>query len=504
MRTKKALYNMSTSMLAQIVSIICGLITPRLILSAFGSTYNGVINSAAQFLSIVSILRLGIAGATRVALYKTLAGEDTLGTSRIMKATKQYMRKISGIIVVYTVLLMFVYPLVSHNDLDKIDCALIIGIVSISTFAEYFFGISNITLLSADQSEYVTSILNIVSLICNTIITAILIRLGCSIFAVKLGSSLVFLLSPAVLNYYVKRKYHLITDCEPDNSAIKQRGAVAFHSIANIIHSNTDILILTFFADAKLISVYTVYNMVTGKIKSLVQVFTSGMEAAFGNMWAKNEKETLKIVFSAFETGIYTLTGILFSCVGILLLSFIRIYTDGVTDIEYVRPGLAILITVTEAVFCIRQPYLLLVQATGSYEETKRGAMVEAIINLTTSIVLVSFLGVNGVIVGTLIANTFRTLQYALYISRRILSRPFYEVIKRIIILIADAICICSVSYFASKLIVYPTGWGSWLVCAFIVFIIASVISILFMIIFYNKDSKYIINKFHGFVLKRG
>jgi len=93
MRSKKALKNLSVSMLYQIISIICGLITPRLILGAYGSTYNGVVNSAKQFLSMVTILNLGIAGATRVALYKTLADKDNLATSRIVKATQIYMRK---------------------------------------------------------------------------------------------------------------------------------------------------------------------------------------------------------------------------------------------------------------------------------------------------------------------------------------------------------------------------------------------------------------------------
>ena len=88
MRTKKAFKNIMASMSYQVISIICGLITPRLLLLAFGSTYNGVVVSATQFLSMITILNVGIAGATRVALYKTLAVNDVLGTSRIVKANK--------------------------------------------------------------------------------------------------------------------------------------------------------------------------------------------------------------------------------------------------------------------------------------------------------------------------------------------------------------------------------------------------------------------------------
>lgn len=68
MRTKKAVLNMVFGLIYQVIAIICGLITPRLILATFGSTYNGVISSATQFLNMINILTLGITGTTRVAL----------------------------------------------------------------------------------------------------------------------------------------------------------------------------------------------------------------------------------------------------------------------------------------------------------------------------------------------------------------------------------------------------------------------------------------------------
>ena len=144
------MWNIVSSMIYQIVSIVCGLIVPRLILRTFGSTYNGVAESAMQFLSMVTVLNVGIAGATRVAFYQTLANGDELGTSRIYKSNKQYMHKVAGVIVGYAVVLMAIYPYVSHNDLAHWECSLLIGIVSIRTFGEYFFGISNRTLLDAD------------------------------------------------------------------------------------------------------------------------------------------------------------------------------------------------------------------------------------------------------------------------------------------------------------------------------------------------------------------
>lgn len=489
---------MSSSLIYQIASIICGLITPRLILVAFGSTYNGVVSSATQFLNLISILTMGITGATRLALYKTLSAKDTVGTSRIMKAMKLYMRKVGLGVIVYAAALSILYPFISNSDLPYWQSGLLVAIVSIGTFAQYFFGISNQTLLNADQSNYITSFLDVIKIISNTICVAILISMGCNIFIVKLGSSVVYLITPIILEIYVKRKYHLISDCKPSKAGLEQRGAVAVHSIANIVHDNTALVILTIFTDVKLVSVYTVYYLVVGKIKQLLQVVTSGMEAAFGDMWVKHEEKNLERNFSGFEYLIYTFTAVVFSCVGMLILPFIARYTAGVTDIEYLRTDLAILITVAEAIFCIRQPYLILVYATGNYKSTYIGAIIEAILNITISLIAVQFWGIVGVIVGTLVANSFRTIQYMFFISRKVLKRNIVCVLKRMIWCAVTIVINCLISYIIIKNIDFSLDWFGWIFEAVIVFLVAAIITILTSVLCYRKDMKLLID-----ILKR-
>jgi len=487
MRTKKAFYNIVISMIYQIVSIICGLITPRLILSAFGSTYNGVVASATQLLSIISVLTLGIAGATRVALYPALAKNDIMAISRIMKATKNYMRKVALGIIIYALVLMIIYPFISHNSLSHFENALIIGIVSIGTLAEYLLGQSNHALLSADQSLYVVNFFNIIGLITNTILTAILIKLGYSIFIVKLSASIVFFVIPIIINAYINKKYHLITDCEPDYTGIKNRGAVAFHSVANIVHSNTDLVILTIFTDAKEISVYTVYYLVLGKIKSIMNVFTQGMEAAFGNMWVKGEYENLAKNFHTFEFVLHLFTTIFFSCVTVLIIPFISLYTKGVTDANYILKDFAYLACLAEAIYCVRQPYLILVQATGSYEQTKVGAGIEAGLNLACSIVLVNYMGINGVIVGTLVANMFRTIQYALFVANHILNNHSREFIARILCIIFSSLLAISASQLLVSHICITT-WQTWISGALLSFGVSVFINTLIQALFYRES----------------
>lgn len=488
MRTKKAFYNVISSSVMQLTSIVCGLIAPRLILEAFGSTYNGVINSANQLLGFISILNLGIAGATRVALYDSLAQNDIEKTSGIILATKKYMCKVGLCLIVYTVVLSFIYPLISHNSLDYGDAVYIILIVGISSFSEYFFGLTNQILLTADQASYVFNIINISKTIINTILIAILIKLNSSIFIVKLGSSIVFFISPLILNFYVKKRYKLISNCKADDSAIKNRGAVAFHSIANIVHNNVDILVLTLILDAKVISVYTVYYLVVGKCKSLMTIFTTGIEGAFGNIWAKKEYDRLKTVFKIYECTIFSITSVLFSCVCILLLPFIRLYTKNIDDINYNRMGLAFLFTISETVYSIRNPYVTIVQAAGRYSETRNGAICEAFINLILSIVLVFFYGIIGVVFSTLVANLFRTVQYALYSSKHILNRPISFFLYEIIWFIIDFSLILLVHYTFFNRIINIENWKDWIIYATITFIYSAIITSLMATIFYRSE----------------
>jgi len=494
MRTRKAFYNVTITMTYQMISIICGLITPRLILRTFGSTYNGVVASAEQLLSMISLLTLGIAGATRVALYPPLAKGDMQGVSRVMKANRSFMRKVSACVIVYALLLMLIYPFISHNDLTHLETAVLIGIVAIGTFADYFYSLSNQTLLMADQTSYILYAIKTVAIILDTLLTALLIWLGCSIFVVKLSASLLLFLSPMVMDIYVRRRYRLDYSCEPDHEALAQRGAAAFHSIANIIHESTDLVVLTVFTDAKVISIYTVYYLVIGKVKAIMRVFQSGMEGAFGNMWAKGERDTLDRHFRTYEFILSALTAVIYSCVGLLILPFIANYTSGVTDIEYIRPAFAVLMTVTEAVYCVRIPYQLLVQATGNYEATKNGAMQEAIINIVTSVLLVWRIGIEGVIIGTLLANVFRTVQYAAFVSDRILMRDRMQVVLRVLWLVGTSALICAADTGANAALsgagVLAYGWLSWVLQAAVCFVIASLITLGTSAALYRGDLK--------------
>ena len=492
LRSKKAIANIITALLLQIVSVICGLIVPRIIIATFSSSVNGLISSINQFLGFIILFEAGVGGVTRAALYKPLANKNTDSISRIIKATENFFRIVGLIFIGYLLLLSFLYPYTVSSDFDYAFTLSLVIIIGISTFVQYFYGMSYQILLGADQRQYFNTCLQIATIIINSILTIVLIYFNASIHVVKLGSAIVFIIRPIILYLYVNKKYNVIKNCIPDNNAIKQRWDGFGHHIAYLIRSNSDIVILTLLTNTIEVSVYSVYFMIVSGIQKIISTFSTGLEAAFGNILAKGENEKLEKNFSIFEFISYSSTTLLYTCTALLILPFIKIYTQSITDANYIRPEFAYFFIVGQALYCFRMPYHSLVLAAGHYKQTRNGAFVEAIINVFISIIFTYKFGLIGVAIGSLAAMFFRTVQYMLYLSKHILRKSALNLFKRFGVSLLNCIIILVIV----KGISYPNvdTYTEWILYAVIVTVIAAFITLVTGIIFYMKDIKNLFN----------
>lgn len=500
-RTKKAFLNVISGIAAEFVSLACGLILPRLILTSYGSAYNGITQSISQFISYISLMKAGIGGATAVALYKPLAEDDNQKISEILAATEEFMRKIAMIFAVFVIAMACVYPLLVKDEFGWLFTASLVLIISISTFGQYYFGFTYQMLLSADQKDYITTFLGILTTIVNTILSIILIRNNFSIHVIKLGSSLANLITPLSLYFYVRKKYNLIRDVEPNRDLIPQRWDATAHEVASFINNNTDVVLLTLFTNMSEISVYTVYHYVISNLKKIVTQATVGFGAAFGDMYAKNEIDLMHQNLGIFELIIYSLTTILYSVALVMIIPFVAIYTDGVTDIEYIRPYFA-LVTIIASIFnCIRVPYRVIVINVGHYRQTKNGAIMEAVLNIVVSILGCIKFGLIGVALGTLVAMIFRTLQYSIYLSKNIMYRDIRYFIKHVVLLFSIILAV----YLISKLYmpVVVANWFHWAIFATITTVIAIILTVATDYLLYKEDLFNLIDKLKKNFLKK-
>ena len=476
--------NIIASLLFQVVTIICGFIVPRLIISNYGSDVNGLVTSITQFLAYITLLEAGFGPVIKSILFKPIVKNDKETIKKILKASEKIFRKISYIFIAYIIVLCFVFPLIVSNEFESFYTISLILIISISTFAEYYFGMTYKLFLHADQKPYVTHYIQIATLIINTILIIVLVKLGFSIQVVKLVSASIFILRPILHNIYVKKKYNISLKDVEEAYVINQKWDALAQHIAYIIHRNTDIIILTIFSDIKEVSVYAVYMLIINSIRNVVYSFTGGMDASFGKMIAKEEYDKLNDKFKKFVTYYYMISSILFICAFFLIIPFVSLYTKGITDANYIRPIFGYVMLSSVFMLSIKDPYNDLVKVVGHFKQTQKGAFVEAILNLVISIALVFKYGIVGVAIGTLVSTTIRTIELMYYANKNILKTNIFHFIKLIVMIIIEFIIIYALVDFIGEFKI--DTYIDWIIYAIIVTLISMIIIILINLIF-NK-----------------
>lgn len=488
---RKLTLNTIMGILLRVVTILCGFILPRLILGHFGSEINGLVYSVTQFLGIISFLELGVGRVIQSALYQPLVRHDTDQISAILTSGSRFFRRLAGMMLVYVVVLIAVYPFVTSSHFGWMYTAVLIAAISISLFAQYYFGIIDSLLLNADQHGYVQYLAQIVTLILNVAVCAMLIRFDASIHMVKLASSVVFLIRPIYLRFYVNRHYKVNRNVVLQRDPIRQKWSGIAQHVSAVVLDNTDTIVLTLFSTLSNVSVYSVYNYVVFGVRQLYQSATEGLHVTVGNLWAKGEKEKLGILFGGLEAVLHLITVFLFSCTGVLLLPFIRVYTAGIQDTNYLIPVFGALMVLGRGIQCLRTTYNMLILAAGHYQQTQRCHIIAAGMNLVLSLALVHSFGLVGVAVGTVAALMYQTVWMAVYSATHLLIRPL---MRFAVLLFADAALTGLILASTRWLSLSAVTYGGWFLLAMEVTAIAAAITVMFGWFFFRGPIRGMLN----------
>ena len=487
-RKQKLFLNTGAAILNQIITLVCGLILPRLIISHYGSATNGLLSSITQFLAFFSMMEMGVGAVVRASLYKPLAEHDDDAVSRVLISSRRFFRRIGWMLCVYTGTLMVYFPIAVDHANGYLSTVILVGATAFSALSTYLFGIVYQQLLNADQRSYVQLCISAFTTILNTAFGVVLIHMNASIEMVKLLAAFVILLRPVLLKLYVDQHYRINFKLELTEEPIKQKWNGLAQHIATYVLKHADTVILTIFSTLENVSIYYVYHLVTNGLQQMIEILTTGMAALLGNMYVKKESETLNRTFSAFELIIHIFVTLVYSIAGIMILPFVQIYTNEITDANYIVPLFSVLIVTANASFCLRMPYYIMVQAAGHCKETQSSAIIEASLNVVISVALVRRYGLVGVAIGTLIAMLYRSIYLAWYLEGNILFRPFkYFFIHMIVDAATVVLIIMSTRWIPLASV---SSWVALIQYAFLVGIIAVAECFLVNLLFYRSLMK--------------
>lgn len=483
-RKVKTLLNMFTGLLKQFVVLVCSFILPRYMLLYYGSEVTGLVSSITHFLGFITLLEMGVGPVIQANLYKPLAEKNKEQISKILKSSDRFFRRIAYIFILYLIVLAFLLPKIIESDFDSLFTISLLFIISISTFAEYFFGMTYKLLLIADQKAYVQLVLQMGVTILNTIASVILIIKGFSIQAVKLSTAFIFVLRPLVQLLYVRKYYDIDRKIELYEEPIKQKWDGFAQHFAMVVLENAAVVILTLFSTLVNVAIYNVYYAVTSGVKNLVMSAVTGLESLFGDMIARNEKEKLLNTFEIVEFLVHFVVILIFTCSTILIVPFVTVYTRGITDANYNQPLFGFIITMAYCAQCLRVPYLRLVKGAGMFRETRNGALYAMIINIVFTLIGVFTMGLPGVAIGTFIGMIYHTIYFAIFLRKNIIHRNLYHFLYKLLI---DSLVVAFSVLLTRSFVLSSISYLSWFILAIKIFSIVLFIDIFFNIIFNPK-----------------
>ena len=429
MQKSRVIKNLVVSFGSKLLTIALGFIVPRIVLMNYGSDVNGIINSITQIFSYMSLLEAGIALATRDMLYKPIVEKDKDGISYVASVSKNYFKKFTVGYGIGVLLLAIIIPLTWKSSVDKSVIFSLVFFEGMSGVLSFLFTQTQSAILRADGRDYVFSGVTALKSMLGQLGKIVIVSLSIRIDALQVVYCLITILQIVIYKIYFKKHYGWINfKSAPKDAKLKNRNAYVTAEIAWVVFSSTDMVVLSTFVSTMISSVYSIYNLVFGSLTTILNTVYNSVVYLLGQAYHESLEKYTKLhdIFMSAFVGVPT---IVMSVCYILIIPFIRLYTAGVSDINYIYEYVPLLFCIIQLLSFSSYVTRNLTNIGGYAKQAGIVSVIEAAVNLTLSVILVQWLGIYGVLIATVVALPLKAV-YCAYISdRKILKRSMKKTI---------------------------------------------------------------------------
>lgn len=490
-RTEKFLRNSASTALLQVITMASGFIIPKVMLMVYGSEINGLVSSINQFIKYFMLVEAGLSAAVVYSLYKPLAEKDYSRISSIVVAAKNFYNCSGFIFVVLTIGLAIIYPLfVSTEKLSLIEVGILVLVLGVSGALEFFTLAKYRAILTADQKVYVISLASIVYVIVNTLTIAVLAYFNINIVLIMTIALVAVFLRSYILYFFVKKNYsYLNYNAVPDNSALSKRWDALYLQVLGVVQNGVPIILATLFTDLKMVSVYVIYNLIILGVNAILNVFMSGVSSTFGDLIIRKDIIRFQKAYNDFELLYYLLIAGVYGVTFVMIMPFILLYTQGVTDTNYNLPIIGFLMVLNGLMYNIKTPQGMLVISAGLYKETRWQTTTQALILVILGVILGSMYGLYGILIASILSNLYRDIDLVYFIPKYVTKMPTKNTVYRII-----AVCVITALIYTPFLYIdiNINDFFMWIIMTVGVVLYSLIIVLMYIVIFERKTLKEI------------
>ena len=480
-RTKLAVNNVLAGLVNKGLSMILEFVSRAIFIQVLGVELLGVNSVFISIVQMLSLAELGITNAMVFSFYKPLAQQDH---EKLAALVAFYRRIYIAIAVVVFLLGVVTVPFLGGIlQLEKVPNDLVFGylLFVLDTAVSYLF-VYRTTLIRADQRGFVITkyemLINTVRSIAQIVL---LVQFGSYIGYIVLkviGTISINIVS----SRRAKRDYPFISEPYDDLDKKTKEDVIAvikssfvYRVSASLLNSSTNI-IMSAIVSSVVVGYLANYVTIITAVTSISVVIFTNLTASVGNLAITESSERRLSVFNTMLVVGSILTTVFVTTTTVMSNSFIALWIGE----KYVLPNSTVLLRMgLMFISCYMQVIYSYREAVGLYRKTKYLMLLAAVVNIFLSILLGSWLGVDGILLASILSCVCTYFWYEPVLLYRdyFSSKASFYFRNLAIVLVLTAFL--SVGGLSLVSFVEINGWLSWALCALVCFAISISIPIL-------------------------
>ena len=496
-RTENSIINSAMSIVTQVLTVVLNFAVKTVFIKMLSDEYLGVNGLFTNIITMLSLADLGIGIAIPYSLYKPLAKKDEHKINVLMNFYKK-VYTIIGIAVLLIGLSLTPFLGLIIKDIPKNvpHLSLIYILFVIHSASSYFFVYKKF-LIDSDQKGYITSRIIFTFSTLLSIIQIILL--------VTTKNYILFLLSSIILviiqNIYISSKANKLypfiknkTDEKlekEDMEGIKKNVSSLFiYKVGTVIMNGTDNIIISKFIGLIIVGFYSNYVLIINSITTVLNQIFNAITSSIGNLVVTTNKKRSKEVYDNLNFANFWLYALFGVCIIVLINPFINVWIGK----KYVMGfSIVFLLVLNFYVLGMQSVTNSFRNAYGLFWIAKYRPIIMVIINIVISVVLVQLIGIEGVLIGTLISRLLTTAWLDPYIVHKygfeISPKSYYvDYLKYLVIFIAISTIL---NYFVSMIAIN----NIFILILIAILVVISVNVILVLLFFKTSEFNYFYDK---------
>lgn len=453
---KKSILNAIVGLVQMLVTCLIGLVFNRIILGNFGSSANGINATVSQIVNAIMIVEGGFTLASNVALFEPWGKGDVDRINGILSATKKRFDVIGWIALSIGLLIALLYPFTVNSEMSYFEIVALMLTALLPMC--YNLGVTTKyrVVLLTEQKEYIISLISLITYVIGMIVAMVAVQyFDVSLVVARAIIMLSLFASYIAIAIFCKKNFPFISFRElPQYGEIKGTKSVIVMKLTSVLYTSAPIIIISMLPEGgfALASVYAVYNSIMSVVNSGLSAVVNAPRLGLGALFAENDKKSLTRVYTQYEIISFMGLSVILGTAAFLILPFVRMYTKGIEDVNYIDALLAILLIAKNFFEILHIPSGQMIQMSGSFQAAKKIQIIACVALAILLMVGFVLADLYVVICAVLFAAIVLAVLEIIYAEKNILNRGWLALIRSTIP--ALVLCVICTGLGMSRLVV--------------------------------------------------